>query len=126
MTDSYEMRENFAFAGAKVNYNLPLVRNWLYLRAGIGGGVGIHKATCIDMPYLTRDAEPALDRYIKPHIMVDMYLIFRATRWLELRFAPLLKSSSLFLFGSKFNVPRNNKTYSFWDSEGMLGVTVRF
>jgi hypothetical protein len=125
--DAYEMHENFLFAGAKVNYNLPLVRNWLYLRAGIGAGVGVHEATGYVMGMTSRPVfPPALDTYVKPHVMVDMYLVFRATRWLDLRFAPLLLSPSQFLFGSKFNAPYNNTTYFYWNPMGTLGVSVRF
>jgi hypothetical protein len=126
-TDRYEMHENFLFAGVKVNYNLPLVRNVLYLRAGIGGGVGIHKATDIQgAGTLYRSPYIALDPYVKPHVMVDMYLVLRATQWLELRFAPLLTSPSQFLFGSTFDVPYNKRTYFFANYEGTLGVSIRF
>jgi hypothetical protein len=126
-TDSYEMHENFAFAGVKVNYNLPLVRNLLYLRAGIGGGVGIHKATDIlGGGLMYRPPYIALDSFVKPHFMVDMYLVLRATRWLELRFAPLITSPSQFLFGSTFDVPYNKKTYFFGNYQGTLGVSIRF
>jgi hypothetical protein len=127
--DAYEMHENFVFAGAKVNYNLPLVRNWLYLRAGIGGGVGIHEAigfTLGDIGYMPNPPSPVYDTYIKPHIMVDMYLVLRATQWLELRFAPLILSASQFVFGSKFDTPYNNSTYYYRNPWGTLGVSIRF
>jgi hypothetical protein len=125
-TDSYTMNEIFVFAGAKVNYNLPVVRNWLYFRAGLGAGVGVHKSTDVFGGELYRGPSIALDTYIKPHVMVDMYLVFRAARWLELRFAPLLISPSQFLFGSTFDKPYNNTTYFYLNAFGTLGVTVRF
>lgn len=111
-TDTYTMKEDFFFAGAKVNYNLPVVRNWLYFRTGIGVGVGSH--------------ETALDNYVKMHGMVDMYMVFRATRWLELRVSPLLLSPSQFIFGSKFNAPYSNTSYFYWNPLGTLGLSARF
>jgi hypothetical protein len=120
------MRENFAYVGAKVNYNLPIVRNWLYFRAGIGAGVGVHKSTHVFGGELYRGPSIALDTYVKPHVMVDMYLVLRASRWLELRFAPLIISPSQFLFGSTFDEPYNNTTYLHWNAFGTLGISVRF
>ncbi len=127
-TDTYTMRENFLFAGAKVNYNLPVVRNWLYFRTGIGVGVGIHDATEYFMGWPTTPPtpEPALESYAKIHGMVDMYLVFRATRWMEIRVSPLLLTPSQFLFGSKFDAPYYNTTYFYWNPMGTLGLSVRF
>jgi hypothetical protein len=127
-TDTYTMRENFVFAGAKVNYNLPLLRNWLYLRTGIGAGVGIHDATDLSMGWPTDPPtpEPSPQKWVKAHGMVDMWLVFRATRWLELRVSPLLVSPSQFIFGSKFDAPHYNTTYFYWNPLGTLGLNVRF
>ncbi len=125
-TDTYTMEENFFFAGAKVNYNLPIVRNWLYFRTGIGVGVGIHEATNYSMGWTTTPPPSALDSYVKMHGMVDMYVVFRATRWLELRVSPLLLTPSQFIFGSKFDTPYNNTTYFYWNPLGTLGLSVRF
>ncbi len=124
-TDTYTMRENFLFAGAKVNYNLPIIRNWLYLRTGIGVGIGIHDANDFFMGE-TPTSEPPLHKWVKGHMMVDMYLVFRATRWLELKASPLLLSPSQFLFGSRFDAPDYNSTYFYWNPMGTLGLSVRF
>ncbi len=125
------MTENFWFAGAKLNYNLPVVRNWLYLRIGLGVGTGFHDVTNY---YLGGFQDP--DDYVptpiptpglkvKPHIIVDMYWVFRATQWLDLKLAPLIISPSQLIFGSKFNAPHNNSTYLYFNCFN-LGATVRF
>ncbi len=124
-TDTYTVNENFLFAGAKINYNLPLLRNWLYLRTGIGSGVGIHDINDFFIVE-TQTPEPSPRRWVKAHAMVDMYLVFRATRWLELRVSPLLLTPSQFLFGSKFDTPYYNSTYFYWNPSGTLGLSVRF
>lgn len=127
-TDTYTMRESFWFAGAKVNYNLPVVRNWLYFRVGVGAGVGYHKVRGFDMGWPQTppvSAPPAEDR-VKPHFIVDAYWVFRAAKWLELRFAPGIISPSQFIVGSKLDAPYNDSVYYYWNMLGTLGVSVRF
>jgi hypothetical protein len=124
-TDTYTMKEDFYFAGAKINYNLPVIHNWLYFRTGIGAGAGIHDVT----DYFMGEApasEPSLERRVKAHAIVDMHLVFRATRWLEFRVSPLLVTPTQFIVGSKFNAPYNDKTYFYWNPLGTLGVSARF
>lgn len=123
--DGYAQEEEFTFAGAKINYNLPVVRNWLYFRVGIGGGVGWHRVTGYQMGWPGGDPAPAFDTYVKPHLMVDAYWVLRATRWLDLRFSPLLVSPSQFIVGGQFDAPYNNSTF-FYFNMGTLGATVRF
>ncbi len=125
-TDTYTMEENFFFAGAKVNYNLPIVRNLLYFRTGIGVGVGVHEPTDYNMGWTTTPPPSGLESCVKMHGIVDMYLVFRATRWLEFRVSPLLLSPSQFIFGSKFDAPYYNTTYFYWNPLGTLGLSVRF
>lgn len=119
------MEENFAFVGAKINYNLPLVRNLLYLRAGIGAGVGFHKTTDYFMGDTPLPAPP-LDKFVKSHGMIDLYLTFRVSKMMELRVSPLIVSPSQMIFGSKFDVPYENTSYIYWNPLGTLGITVRF
>lgn len=125
-TDAYTQTENFYFVGAKVNYNLPVLRNWIYIRAGLGFGAGYHNITGYSMGWTeTETPEPSTEDIIKPHIIADVYWVFRATKWLELRFAPLILSPSQIVFGSKFNKPYNDKMF-FYTSMYALGVCVRF
>lgn len=127
--DGYVQEETFTFAGAKVNYNIPVVRNVLYFKVGIGGGVGRHKATGYEMGWPIDPGNatpaPALDTYVKPHLMVDAYWILRATRWLDLKFSPLIVSPSQIIVGGKFNAPYNNSVFRYFNM-GTLGAAVRF
>jgi len=129
--DGYVQEETFTFAGAKLNYNLPVVRNWLYFRVGLGGGVGWHKVTGYEMGYMDpppaegRPSAPAHDTYVKPHLVVDAYWVLRATRWLDLRFSPLVISPSQLIVGGRFNAPYNDSTFRYFNM-GTLGATVRF
>ncbi|MDR2937114.1 MAG: hypothetical protein LBU80_07235 [Rikenellaceae bacterium] len=127
--DAYVQEETMTFAGAKVNYNIPVVQGWLYFRFGLGGGVGYHKATSIDMGWVEPPEEPvtrpALDTYVKPHLMVDAYWVLRATRWLDLRFSPLILSPSQIIVGGKFNAPYNDSAFRYFNM-GTLGATARF
>jgi hypothetical protein len=127
-SDTYILRENFFFAGAKINYTLPLVQKLrLYYRVGFGGGVGIHKALDYDMGEDTTHPAPALDTFTKFHFLVDTYWIFRPHPRVDVLFSlPILLSSSHILFGSTFNAPYNDMTFSFWKPLGMLGMSVRF
>lgn len=131
-TDVYTLYENFWFAGVKANYNLPVVRNWLYLRMGIGGGVGYHNilnrefGMCKDENCGWQGALPPLENKVKGHMIIDIYWVLRAARWLELRFAPLLISPSQVVFGSKINTPYNDRTYACFNAFGTIGITVRF
>lgn len=119
-TDTYTMRENFWFAGAKANYTLPVVRKWLLLRGGVGGGAGFHSPYSYDGV-----SEKISGTKVKPHAMVDLYMVFRPTRWLDLRISPLLIAPSQFIFGSRFDKP-HDETYFYWNPLGTLGVSVRF
>lgn len=125
--DGYAQEETFTFAGAKVNHTLTVVRGWLYFRAGVGGGVGWHKVTGYQMGDMLPPAmpAPALDTYVKPHLMVDAYWVLRATRWLDLRFSPLLISPSQLIIGGKHNAPYNDSMFRYFNM-ATLGVTVRF
>ena len=125
--DGYAQEETFTFAGAKLNYNLPVVRGWLYFRIGVGGGVGWHKVTGYEMGWMEPPGipAPALDTYVKPHLMVDAYWVFRATKWLDLRFAPLIISPSQLIIGGKHNAPYNDSAFRYFNM-GTLGATVRF
>lgn len=139
-SDTYTQEEIFYFAGIKVNYNLPVVRNWLYFRIGIGGGVGFHDIRGRSMgecwyggcggpgpaDEYPPGAESDLTNRVKVHFIADMYWVFRATEWLELRFAPLLASPSQIIFGSRFNAPYNSQTFYYFNWGGTLGVGVRF
>jgi hypothetical protein len=121
-TDTYTMREEFWFAGAKANYNQPLWRNRLYLRAGAGGGVGVHRpidytmGELADIPALA----PPYKNRVAAHAIVDIWLAYRPVWWLDVRVSPLQ-----LVFGSKFNAPYNDRAY-FYRSHGTLGVGVRF
>lgn len=126
-TDTYTMEEKFWFAGAKLNYNLPLLRNWLYLRTGVGAGVGIHRPI-MDYDFLSTADAATRAQYKKrvvAHGVMDLYLVFRATRRLEFKVSPLLISPSQIVVGSKFNAPDNDKTYLYWNPFGTLGMSVR-
>lgn len=123
--DAYVQEETFTFAGAKINYNLPVVRNRLYFRVGVGGGVGWHKTTGYQMVYPNPDHAPAFDTYVKPHLIVDAWLVLRVTRRLDLRFSPLIVSPSQLIVGGKFNAPYNNSLFRYFNL-GSLGATVRF
>ncbi len=126
INDGYAQEEEFTFAGAKINYHLPVVRGWLYFRFGVGGGVGWHKVTGYEMGWnLNNTPVPALDTYVKPHLMVDAYWVLRATRWLDLRFAPLILSPSQLIVGGKHNAPYNDSMFRYFNM-GTLGATVRF
>lgn len=124
-TDTPTMREHFWFAGAKINYNLPVVRNWLWFRIGMGGGVGIHNVPYDFAEGIIGRPVPPVDRFIKPHLMVDMYWIFRVSRRMDLRFAPLLISPSQFVFGGRSDDPFDTPFY-YWNPMGTLGASVRF
>lgn len=125
--DAYVQEETFTFAGAKVNYTLPVVRGWLSFRVGVGGGVGWHKVTGYQMGEMQPPATPApaLDTYVEPHLMVDAYWVVRAAKWLDLRFAPLLASPSQLIVGGKFNAPYNDSMFRYFNM-GTLGATVKF
>jgi hypothetical protein len=119
-------RESFSFAGAKANYSIPVVRNWLFFRVGIGGGIGWYRA--VDFPegvWNEHTPRPAPGTYVKPHLMVDAYWVLRVTRRLDLRFSPLLYSPSQFIVGGRIEAPHIHTTFKYinW---GTLGVTVRF
>ena len=122
-TDTYTQTENFYCIGAKVNYNLPVLRNWLYLRTGLGFGAGYHNI--IDYSMVGTTPEPSPKDIIKPHIIADVYWVFRATKRLELRFAPLIISPSQIIFGSKFNKPYNDMTF-FYTGMYTIGASLRF
>ena len=125
--DAYTVFETFWFAGVKVNYNLPVVRNWLYLRIGAGIGVGIHDVSRVMFSgWFDEGPPPAPRKWVKPHAIVDVQWVFRATKWLELRFAPGLVSPSQFIVGSKFDDPYFRSPYCYYNMLGTLGVTVRF
>ncbi|MDR0954160.1 MAG: hypothetical protein LBM20_02100 [Rikenellaceae bacterium] len=126
-SDTYILRENFFFAGAKINYTLPVSQKLrLYFRVGFGGGVGIHKVTDYDMGENATHPAPALNTSVKPHFLADAYWVFRATPRIDFLFSPYLFSPSQILFGSTFNAPYNDEIYSFWDQFGTLGMSVRF
>jgi hypothetical protein len=122
-TDTHTVREHFWFAGAKANYNLPVVHNWLYLRIGLGMGVGYHIEPDEFSGGIWGKPEPPVQRWVKPHFIVDMYWVFRAARWLELRFAPGFISPSQFIVGSKLD---RSYIYYYYNAMGTLGATVRF
>ncbi len=130
-TDSYELQEKFWFVGVKANYNLPVVRNWLYFRMGVGVGVGFHRVSDISLGWCFPNGcgpepQPSSANGAKFHAVADMYWVLRATKWLEFRFAPLLLSPSQVIFGSRYNSPRNDKTFVSFNAMGTLGVSVRF
>lgn len=130
-TDSYTIHENFYFAGVKANYNLPVVRNWLYFRIGMGGGIGYHDLRSRSFGMIDcREGEcptmPPLENVVKPHFMADMYWVLRAAKWLELRFAPLIVSPSQIIVGSKYDAPYYNSTFFYFNMFGALGISVRF
>jgi hypothetical protein len=127
IADSSVFFEELWFAGAKANYNLPVVRNWLYLRIGIGVGLGYHKVKNIflysDFENLT---QPEPKDIIKPYAIIDMYWVLRATKWLEFRFAPGLVSPSQVIVGAKLGSQYFRMPYVYYNMLGTLGVTVRF
>ena len=125
--DGYAQEEEFTFVGAKVNYYLPVVRGRLWFRFGAGVGVGWHKVTGYDMGLMDPPGmpAPALDTYVKPHLIVDAWGVLRATRWLALRFAPLLLSPSQLIVGGKHNAPYNDSMFRYVNM-GAIGATVKF
>jgi hypothetical protein len=127
IADTYRNYENFWFAGVKVNYNLSVVRNWLYLRIGAGIGAGYHNVTKINFSgWFDEGPPPAPRNWVRPHAIVDVQWVLRATKWLELRFAPGIVSPSQFIVGSNFDDPYFRDTYCYFNMLGTLGVTVRF
>ena len=136
-SDTYTQEEIFYFAGAKVNYNLPVVRNWLYFRVGIGVGVGYHNILDRSMgmcyggcdnpdPNNNPGPLPPIKDRVKAHFIADAYWVFRASKWLDLRFAPLILSPAQVIIGSKFNSPWDDKTFVWTSYFGTLGISVRF
>ncbi len=127
--DVFSVHEHFWFAGVKINYNLPVVRNWLYFRVGLGAGAGIHSITDYDMGFFwepdSRPLPPPPGIRLKVHMVVDAYWVFRVAHGFDLRFAPLLVLPSYLVFGSKLNVPYNYNTYKYYNFF-TLGATVRF
>ncbi len=127
IADTYRAYENFWFTGVKLNYNLPVVRNWLYLRMGVGIGVGFHNVTKINLSGWFDEGPPPPPRnWTKVNAIVDVQWVLRVNRWLELRFAPGLVSPSQFIVGPSFNDPYFEGAYFYFDMMGMLGATVRF
>lgn len=136
--DSYSLNEIFYFAGVKLNYNLPVVKNILYLRIGAGGGVGYHQVIHRVMgmcwnsgcgesePSVEPKPKPPLKDVVRGHFMFDLHWIVRVNRKVELKFAPLIISPSQIIFGSKFNEPYNDTNYIYFNAFGTLGVGVRF
>ncbi len=99
---SYIKTGTFWFAGAKLNYNLPVVRNWLYFRIGAGAGLGVQH---IHGAIATADeqAPPSPDTRISPHLVVDAHWVLRVSRSVDLRFAPFVISTSQYIFGSRLH-----------------------
>jgi hypothetical protein len=114
--DLYVHDKRFVFAGAKLNYNLPVARKWLLFRAGIGGGVGWHHTV------LYENGRP---NTTQPHFIVDAWWVIRAGRRVELRFAPLLVSPSQLLGGSTFGLPGEGIRFT-WLNYMPVGVGLRF
>ncbi len=100
VTDSYEVYEHMAFFGAKAGYDIPIVRNRLYLRVGLGAGMTYHHIInrswgMMDYPP-GEDPRPAgpLKDMTRFAVSADLHWVFRVTRSMELMLAPLIFSPS--------------------------------
>ena len=124
LDDDYD--RYFHFAGAKLNYTIPVSRRWLLFRVGLGAGVSRHYEELSDH-YMSQhrvvklvEASP---KY-KFHVIADAWWVVRAGRRVEFRFAPLLVSPSQLLVGSTLDDPE--KTPFAWCNFMTLGLGVRF
>lgn len=109
------------------------MRNWLYFRIGVGGGVGYHNLLNRSSGKMEDYSEGCvltpihpLEDKVKAHFIADMYWVLRAAKWLEFRFAPLIVSPSQIIVGSRFDAPYYDSTFFHFNMFGALGIGVRF
>lgn len=111
-TDTHTVAENYTLIAAKANYSLPIVGNWLYLRGGVGIGAGIHDITGVSWGwhapegYEDVDTETMRGTKVRPELIVDLNIVFRVSRHIDILLSPLIITPSRLIFGpAGFNEP---------------------
>lgn len=97
--DGYQIGEASLFAMARVGYDLKVARR-LYLRFGLGAGVGLHEIYDISHGDVGSPPPPPDLPHLQtlPHLMADIHWVWRVGRHTELAFAPLVISPSQIIF----------------------------
>ncbi len=131
VTDSYEIHEHFAMLGAKASYSLPIVRGKLYLKFGLGVGVGYHDIFDVSLGWVDQEY---YERYgwvydkltsqgvWRLHLLADIHWIVRIKKRHELKLSPLPIAPSRFIFAPKgFDEPHVSPYFTY-----NLGITAGY